>query len=286
LLLDGATGTELQRRQIPVTLPLWSARALIEQPAAVRHIHEAYVAAGADIITTNTFRTTRRTLRRAGVSDADVRLLNERAVNLARTAASSSDRDVLVAGSIAPLEDCYSPALTPPFDQALTEHREQSTILADAGVDMILIETMPTAAEAEAAALAATETGLDVAVSVVCGESGRLLSGEPLAEAVSRITRHGVTALLINCATPSVIERALAELVHLTDLPIGGYANIGVVDTDNTWRPEPHLTPARYADMVAAWCAAGARIVGGCCGTTPAHIASIRSMLDTLIRED
>ncbi len=263
LLLDGATGTELQRRQIPATLPLWSAQALIDQPSVVRQIHEEYVAAGADIITANTFRTTRRTLLRAGLNNNMAASLTHQAVSLAKAAATTSDRAVLVAGSIAPLEDCYSPELTPSFGQALAEHREQVAVLAAAGVDLILIETMPTASEAAAAAIAATETGLDVALSVVCGDSGRLLSGEPVAEVVQRVARCSVTALLVNCAPPDVIHQALAQLTTLTDLPIGGYANASIVHADGGWAPDPNLTPARYAQIVADWCAMGAQIVGG-----------------------
>jgi S-methylmethionine-dependent homocysteine/selenocysteine methylase len=284
LPLDGATGTELQRRGVPASLPLWSAQALIAQPSVVRQIHEEYVAAGADIVTANTFRTTRRTLRQAGMND-NTAALTRQAVALAKAAAGTSDHAVLIAGSIAPLEDCYSPELTPPFEQALAEHREQVAVLARADVDLILIETMPTASEAEAATLAAIETGLNVAVSFACGEDGRLLSGEPLAEAVNRVARHAVSAMLVNCAGPVVIQNALTELAGLTDLPIGGYANAGIVHPDGSWNPDPNLTPLRYAELVEGWCATGAQIVGGCCGTTPAHIAAIRTMLDERLRK-
>jgi S-methylmethionine-dependent homocysteine/selenocysteine methylase len=285
LLLEGATGTELQRRGIPATLPLWSAQALIDRPSVVRQIHEEYVAAGVDIITANSFRTTRRVVHKAGLRDQEAVTLTRQAVALAAGAAATSDHAVLVAGSIAPLEDCYAPELTPPFEHALAEHREQAAVLAEAGVDLILIETMPTAGEAEAATIAATATGLDVAVSVICGEDGRLLSGEPLAAAVHRLTPHDITAILVNCATPAVIQQALVDLVRLTDLPIGGYANAGIVHARGRWAPNPDLTPARYAVMVAEWCASGARIVGGCCGTTPAHIAAIRTMLTERARK-
>lgn len=158
LLLDGATGTELHRRGVPTTLPLWSAVGLIERPDVVRAIHADYAQAGADIIVANTFRTTRRTLRRAGW-EGDVVALNNLACGLAREVAAEGRPGTLVAGSIAPLEDCYSPWLSPPFTQALTEHREQAQLLAAAGVDVLMVETMPLAAEAEAALIAARETG-------------------------------------------------------------------------------------------------------------------------------
>jgi 5-methyltetrahydrofolate--homocysteine methyltransferase len=81
-----------------------------------------------------------------------------------------------------------------------------------------------------------------------------------------------------------VIQNALVELKRLTALPIGGYANAGIVHADNGWAPDPSLTPLRYAESVAGWLDPGARIVGGCCGTTPAHIAAIRHLLDARSR--
>ncbi len=114
LILDGAMGTELQRRGANTLLPLWSAEALVLSPALVRQIHEEYIRAGADIITANTFRTTRRTFVRTGLPDRSQRLTTT-ALSLARQAREAfRDRDILVAGSIAPLEDCYRPELVPP----------------------------------------------------------------------------------------------------------------------------------------------------------------------------
>jgi S-methylmethionine-dependent homocysteine/selenocysteine methylase len=278
LLLDGATGTELHRRGVETTLPLWSALGLFERPDVVREIHADYARAGVDVIVANTFRTTRRTLHRAGRDD--VVALNNLAVLLARDAAAEGRPGILVAGSIAPLEDCYSPWLSPPFARSLEEHREQTRLLAEAGADYLMVETMPIAAEAEAALIAARETGLDATVGFVCGADHRLLSGESLAEAVVRVTPHGPTAILINCSSPPVIDAALRELRTLTDLPIGGYANLGVVDPVFGWAPDERISGARYAAMAAPWLRHGARLIGGCCGTTPEHIGALRGLLD------
>ncbi len=286
LLLDAAMGTELDRRGVRTALPLWSAVGLIERPDVVRAIHRDDLRAGADVVTTNTFRTTRRTLRRASRDPAEAERLNRLAVALARAARAETGRaDALIAGSLAPLEDCYSPELTPAFATALTEHREQARFLAAAGVDLLMVETMPTAAEAEAALIAAKETGLEATVGFVCAppapdEGVRLLSGESLAEAVARVERHAPAAILANCAAPPVIAAALAELRTLTDRPIGGYANIGVVDAETGWAADRSVTGQVYAGAVAAWLRLGARLVGGCCGTTPAHTAALRTLLD------
>ena len=281
VLLDGATGTELHRRGVPTTLPLWSALGLIECPDVVRAIHRDYAEAGADVVTANTFRTTRRMLERAGRDPDEAAALNGLAVALAREACAEAGRaGVLVAGSIAPLEDCYSPWLSPPFDVALAEHRDQVSLLAAAGADLLLVETMPCAAEAEAAVAAARETGLEAAVGFVCGPDLRLLGGDTLAEAVARVEPHEPVAILVNCAAPDVVGAALAELRRLTARPLGGYANAGLVDPVVGWAPDPSLTPAAYAAAAARWLDLGAQLIGGCCGTSPAVIAALRGLLD------
>jgi S-methylmethionine-dependent homocysteine/selenocysteine methylase len=285
LVLDGATGTELHRRGVPTDLPLWSTRGLIERPEVVRAIHLDYARAGADVLVTNTFRTNRRALLRAGLGEEDIVRLNRLAVDLAREAREEAARPgVLVAGSLAPLEDCYSPWLSPPFNEALEEHWERARLLADAGVDLLLVETMPLASEAEAALMVARETGLEATVGFVGTpeERGtfRLLSGEPLAEAVARVAPHGPAAILVNCVPPPVLAAALRELRDLTNLPTGGYANLGHVDDKVGWEAAAEFSGERYAAAAAEWLAVGARIVGGCCGTTPDHIAALRALLD------
>ena len=171
LLLDGATGTELQRRGVDTSLPLWSARALVEAPDVLRAIHADYAAAGADIITTNTFRTHGRTLTRAGLGER-AHALNQLAVQIAREAAQQADREIFVAGSISPLEDCYSPQLVPPDGELWIEHAEMARDLAQAGCDLLLVETMNTIREAVIAARCAATTGLPVCVSFVAGRNG------------------------------------------------------------------------------------------------------------------
>jgi S-methylmethionine-dependent homocysteine/selenocysteine methylase len=280
VLLDGAVGTELDRRGVATRLPLWSALGLTDAPDIVRAIHTDYVAAGADVLIANTFRTTRRTFAKEPEVVVDLGALNTLAIDLAREASASADRDVLVAGSIAPLEDCYSPWLSPSFEIALAEHREQARWLAEAGADLLMVETMPSAAEAEAAVIAATETGLDVTAGFVIGSDGRLLSGETLTEAVPRVERHGVVAILINCAPAVEIGRAITDLTALTSLPCGGYANLGVVDPAVGWSSDQSVGGSAYADAVRDWIERGARLVGGCCGTRPEHIAAVRRMLD------
>lgn len=280
ILLDGAMGSELDHRGVHTYLPLWSAIGLISHPEVVEEIHRDYANAGAEVAITNTFRTTRRMLERAGRPGDEALALNALAVQLARSGTSEAGRPVLVAGSIAPLEDCYSPELSPDADTAKQEHREQACLLAAAGVDFIMIETMPLIREAVAALEAARETGLETTVGFVLGSDGHLLSGETLGEAVDALRDFSVAAILVNCTPAGVVTSAMKALRQLTDLPIGGYANLGVVEETVGWRIDDSVSGEAYAEQAMSWFDAGASIIGGCCGTRPGHIAALRQAID------
>jgi S-methylmethionine-dependent homocysteine/selenocysteine methylase len=287
VLLDGAMGTELARRGIPTPLPLWSAEAVLSAPDVVRAIHEEYIQAGADRITANTFRGTPRALAKAGRGAEAERALI-RAVALAREARHrvAGSRQVLVAGAIAPLEDCYRPDLAPPVEVAEREHAELAVKLARAGADAILIETMNTIGEACAAVHSAKPTGLAVLVSFICRNEQELLSGEPLAEAVRAVEAWNPDAVLVNCTPPEVVHGCLDTMAVTTRLPRGAYANAGAPDMDEGgWKFDPAWSPERFARSAAEWVRRGAQIVGGCCGTTPDHIRAIRAALPPVLVE-
>jgi S-methylmethionine-dependent homocysteine/selenocysteine methylase len=296
LLLDGATGTELQRRGVDTSLPLWSARALLEAPDVLRAIHADYIAAGADIITTNTFRTHRRTLTRAGLGERTCEL-TQLAVKIAHEAAQQAEREIFIAGSISPLEDCYSPQLVPPDGELWVEHAEMARDLAQAGCDLLLIETMNTIREAVIATRCAATTGLPVCVSFVAGLNSlppdqvseldveeslaevTLLSGESITEAVRAVQRWRPAAILINCVPLAYIDRAFDELRAAFHGPIGLYANVGHADDRVGWTLTDDVQPAAYAQHARQWIRQGAAIVGGCCGTTPDHIAELSKVI-------
>jgi len=287
ILLDGATGTELNRRGVSTALPLWSARALLEAPDTLQHIHADYARAGAEVLTTNTFRTHRRSLAAAGLG-AQAEALTHQAVALARAAAAEArpNHPVYVAGSQGPLEDCYSPELVPPQAECEREHAEMARHLAAAGVDLILVETMNTIREAVAATRAARATGLPVFTSFVCRSDQALFSGESVTAAVQALAPLGVAGLLINCTPATTIHLPLAELiaaVRAQPAPVlvtGLYANIGHTNEINGWTNTADIAPLEYARLATAWLRLGAKVVGGCCGTTPAHIAALHVMLD------
>ncbi len=278
-LLDGAMGTELQRRGVPTTLPLWSASALIDEVEVVTAIHKAYIDAGAEIVTTNTFRTNPRAFERAGVSES-WRELALRACRAAAEARDACGKDVLIAGSIAPVEDCYRPDLVPSEEELRDEHGRLAAALAEGGVDFILIETMNCVRETVAAAEAASETGLPFAVSFVCSREGELLSGEPVGDALALIARWRPLFAAVNCRPPEEITEALGMLLNETSLPCGAYANgWGHPQDGEGWEFDSGTTVEHYADFVNKWRQMGARVIGGCCGTTPEYIQAVRKSL-------
>ncbi len=287
IVLDGAMGTELERRGVPTPLPLWSAQALLDAPDTIRAIHEDYVRAGADIITANTFRTTPRTLAKTGRAGEAERLV-ERAVSLAREAAGyvRGAREVLVAGALAPLEDCYRPDLSPETPVAEREHAEQAVRLARQGVDLILIETMNSTAEAKAALRGAKAAGVPVLVSFICRSAREIWNGELLADAVRAVEPFKPDAILVNCVSPGAVADCLGEMSRVTRLPLGCYPNAGGPNmAEGTWNFDPEWTPERFAEAAAGWVARGAQIVGGCCGIGPDHIRALRLALPPVLVE-
>ena len=280
LILDGAMGTELQRNGVDISLPLWSAGAILRAPHVVRNIHYWYLHAGADILTTNTFRTNLRSMRRAGMEDRWEEM-NLRAVQFAFEARDRyrSSRPVFIAGGMAPVEDSYSPDLVPSDSELQQEHSRQAQLLAGIGVDLLLVETMTVIREAAIAADACSTTGIPFAVSLVCSGDGRLLSGESLEEAAAAIAPHGPSALLVNCMSIVSAHECWRRLADATDVPTGCYANVGEPPSGAPSELDYDTDIQGFIDETLRIADSGARIVGGCCGTTPDHIRGIAQQL-------
>ena len=280
VLLDAAMGTELQRRDADTSLPLWSARTLLKDPELVWTIHGDEAASGAEILTANTFRTHARTFARANLESRSGELTTL-AVQLAHQAASGPGREIFVAGSLAPLEDCYRPDLVPDQASVEREHGAQARFLAAAGVDLILAETHNTIREAAAALAAGKAAGVPVVVSLVTDGEGRLLSGETLEEAAAALLPLSPDALGINCVPAARLGQDLARLAAAApETPLAAYGNLGLPSDDRGWAFTEELEPDAYGIQAAGWIASGARIVGGCCGTNPEHTRALRRLLD------
>lgn len=294
ILLDGGMGRELRSRGVEILDTIWSANALIVAPDAVREIHRNYIAAGADVITTNTYGVIRGELAKEGWEDrfADLNLFACELAKEAREQSGESGTGVRIAGSLPPLRGSYRPDLVGPFAEIYPLYQEQAFLLAP-HVDLLLCETMSSGAEAYAAARAATETGLPVWVSFTLHEnrSGRLRSGETIAEAVAKLNGLTVSGVLANCSAPESITAAMPDVVATGVEVVGGYANTfvpvpedwtldGAGDTDGLIGMREDLDPGSYGDVAARWLDLGANAIGGCCGTGPSHIARLRELID------
>jgi S-methylmethionine-dependent homocysteine/selenocysteine methylase len=297
LLLDGGTGSELQRRGIDLskgvtdenegTLGAWSATALTDAPDVVRAIHEDYLRVGADIITANSYNSNRGQLATVGAADR-MEELSRLAVQLAVQARDRMNPSASVAGSIAPTNRFprgWDPARVAPPEQLAREWGDQSAVLAEAGSDVILIETMSAIFQLIPAVDAARATRLPVLLGIHPTPEGTMTSGETMEQLVAALEDRMPDAILLMCRTPEDVSATLPSLRDAFSGPIGGYANTGYERRVDAGAGQYHTidiganTPARYAEACEEWIQMGAQIIGGCCGTTPEHIAALRPLV-------
>ena len=280
LILDGATGTEIERHGLSCKLPLWSTHALIADPSIVQQIHEDYIEAGSEIITANTFRTNKRVFKNAGVDDRSTELTHL-VVRLAKDAVrnKSVKKTVWVAGSMASLEDCYRPDLIPSVDILKEEHTEHAQNLINAGVDIIFIETMNSSLEANYALEAAMKFDIPVFVGFVANSSGKLLSGESFSAVVDLYNKYKPAGVMINCTPVDQVNQPLEFLLNNNIEVVGVYANIGHVHDEKGWESTQEIQAVAYAENALKWVDRGVKLIGGCCGTSPEYIREIKKIL-------
>ncbi len=269
LLLDGAMGTQLQARglaagELPELLCL-------SHPEVVTDVHAAYVAAGADVVTTNTFGANAAKLGDA----ASVEEVFSAAVACARAAAPR-----YVAADLGPTGQLLAPMGPLPFDDAYELFARQVRAAAAAGADLFVIETMSDLAEAKAALLAVRENSdLPAIVTMTFEEDGRTFLGTTPEVASLTLSSLGAAAVGINCSLgPAEVAPLVARMAPLARCPLAVQANAGLphVEGDATVYD---IGPERYAADVAPMLDSGVTILGGCCGTTPDHIAALRALL-------
>jgi len=272
LISDGATGTNLQERGLTLgTAPeVW----LYENPAAIMQLHRDFIAAGSQILLTDTFGGSRLRLVHAGL-EAKVLETNRLAVSLAREAAGSAD--VLVAGSMGPTGQLLEPLgeMTPAT--ASSVYAEQARALADAGADLLVIETQFDLGEATNAIKGARAT---TTLPIVCSFSydmgHKTMMGLAPAQVAAELTALGVDVVGVNCgrSLPENLDN-LKTLRASTDLPLWMKPNAGLPHMGEGHHAVYDITPADMGEQASQWVAAGARIIGGCCGTSPEHLRQI-----------
>jgi homocysteine S-methyltransferase len=277
LVIDGATGSELKRRGVSLSPHAWSGPASGTHAHLLREIHLDYIRAGADVITTNTFGTTRFLLEAAGL-DAEFQRINTQAVDAALQARAIAASDVAIAGSISCLPPGFDVAAYPRRDRELDAYTELADFLAEAGADLLLLEMMQETEHATLAYEAARQTGLPIWLGVSCrlDAGGTLVSydfpDKPLTKTLDALGRFEPQATLVMHSPPVAVAAALAEIARRGTGMLGAYPEIA---------GDAAFSPERLASQARDWIAAGARIVGGCCGTSAAHIAALKAAIST-----
>lgn len=286
LLLDGGLATELERRGHDLDHPLWSARLLLENPEALSAVHTDFLEAGADIIATATYQATLPGLEREGLSHAQAEGLFRRAVDLAVEARDAINPDALVAASIgsygAYLADGseYTGNYENSTKNALTEfHRERLEILTKSPANVIAFETIPSLTEAESLAELLNASSLPAWISFQCRDEKHIADGAPIAEAARIVdTIPNVFAIGVNCVPPRLVLPLIARIQSVTNKPIAVYPNSGEIFDPGTRTWDGTADPASFASSAVTWRKAGARLIGGCCRATPAHIRALRGV--------
>jgi len=275
LVLDGGTGSELRRRGVPLDPVVWSALAPLTHFDVLRTIHADYIAAGADVVTTSTFATTRFVLEAAGGGD-EFAALNRRAVAAVREARAASGREVAIAGSISCLPPGFDVHAYPDERTESAAYRELAETLAEAGADLLLLEMMQETRHAPLACAAARAVGLPVWLGVSCrvGAAGALVGFDfplvPLSATLDALLPFAPDAIAVMHSPIAAVTPALQAMRARSSVPLGAYPEIG----DGSEAADA-VTPAELVVQARAWIEAGAKIVGGCCGTQPAHIRAL-----------
>jgi homocysteine S-methyltransferase len=293
VVLDGGLGTELGRRGADLRDPLWSAKVLLESPELVRDVHAAYFAAGADVAISASYQASFAGLARRGLDRGAAADVLRRSVELARDAARDAPGGGLVAASVGPYGAYLGNGAeyTGDYDVGEAELREfhlpRLEALAEAEPDAFAVETIPSISEARALVTALEHVPDTPAwMSFSCRDGAHLCDGTPFEQAVDvAASGPSVVAIGVNCTSPLHIT-ALVEIAKArTDRAVVCYPNRGAF-----WNPlrkqwvDPPRQDARPSLRPLEWREAGARLIGGCCGTTPEDISSIANALRTRSR--
>lgn len=286
LLIDGATGSMLEQRGVPVDPVCWHAAAALTHPDALTAVHREHLDAGAQVITTNTFATARFVLAPAGHDD-DFESINRASVEAAERARDSVDRPVLIAGAIS----CLAPGFdTSNYPSATTEanaYRELAETLAELGVDVLALEMMQDTVHAPRAIEAAQTTGLPIWIGLSCRvdeDLGELMGFDfpetRFATVARELASFAPAAMCVMHTPVDAVPAALDELRSWWDGTLGVYPELGSFDPVSG-RHSQTIVPGDFAQLARTWHEAGVSILGGCCGALPAHIAALAQALGT-----
>ena len=280
LILDGAMGTELQNRGVEIPLPLWSADANIDYPEIITSIHKDYIASGADIITTNTFRTTEWTYHRAGLSliKAKERAKTSlyKAVECAQMAVSNS---IIIAGSVTTIEDCYSPDKFPGVEVAEEIYGQTLEWIIDAGVDVVIFETMGNIDEISCGLKMAKKHNIPLWLSMIAKDKYHLLDGSPFSDVFQLLDGYNVETLLTNCNKIDLSIYICDQIISDWRGKWGVYPNLGIEDYENDYFNI--ISDSKLKDSIKTLLLKKPDLIGLCCGSTPSHLQNLKHMINS-----
>ncbi|MEM9394335.1 MAG: homocysteine S-methyltransferase family protein [Pseudomonadota bacterium] len=279
IIIDGGTGSEVERRGAPKLDNAWSGGGALNAPDILQQIHQDYIKNGAEIIISNTFSTARNTLQDAGVEE-QFEALNRRAVEIACEARRSMGTpDVLVAGAISYWSFVQR---HPPLSVLAEGIEEQAAIMKDAGADLLMLEMMVDIDRMLVTLEAAQTSGLPVWVGLSCkpNEKGEmcLYNGAPLAVALEALADKNVPLVNIMHTDVQYIDACLDIVEAYWSGLVGVYAHSGVFK-DGEWRFEDTISPADFAHNCVHWAHRNVHLIGGCCGIRPDHMAAVKAAI-------
>ncbi len=279
LILDGATGSNLQRRGMPagVCPEEW----ILENKDVLKNLQIEYIQAGSDVLYAPTFSGNRLKLEEYGLADKLVQINKELVqISKAAIAEAGADRKIYIAGDITMTGVQVYPVGPLPFEELVDIYKQQISALLEAGVDMLVVETMMSLQECRAAVIAAKETcELPVMVTLTFNEDGRTLYGTNPETAALVLTTLGVDAVGVNCSTgPDKMIEIVSKMCEYADIPVIAKPNAGLPQLEGEVTVYD-MGPEDFAKGMLKLVEAGADILGGCCGTTPEHIRQLNDIL-------
>lgn len=285
IILDGAIGAELEKKGAKMHKDLWCGTCSVESPDLVKKVHEEYILAGADVITTNTYATTPIAMKQYGF-DNQVNEFNKKSVQLAKEAIKNSNKDIAVAGSVSTFGSLYKyglEAMKPGF-------KEQLNILSNEGVDLIILEAMSSQADiVETIVECSSQTKLPVWLSISCvidDNTNKVMLGfsdtfdtdtnvyEDFETSMDNFSKIHQGPILIAHSDIEVTGQAIKIAKKKFNGVLGAYPNRGHYEKPH-WKFVDNITPSEYLEKARSWVDDGAQIVGGCCGVGVEEIKAI-----------